>query len=307
MRRLAVFDGHYFLHRTLHLESFAQMEYGGVRTGGVRGVLQAMREGLDAFVANTACCVFDSGLSRRRLSLYPEYKAHRRATDTEEDRAYRELFRDQLPRLIAALPLVGVRPIVLKGREGDDVIAAVCDVAEGTYADQVTVISDDRDLLQLVSPTVSVFRPATKGFVNEANFERILGYKQDYHVLAKAIVGDPSDNIAGVAGVGKKTVEEVFHDYPIAEGLGLKTFCAGHESKRARKIADSWDVVERNVALLDLRREKFDQDSYRAIDSCLSAPSKLNRQEFLKYCRQYGFESVMEMYSWWTQPFDRLR
>lgn len=307
MKKLAIIDGHYYLHRTLHLEAFATMEHRGVKTGGLRGVLQGVRDALDMILPSSAVFVFDAGLSKRRCSLYPEYKAHRRAEDTEEDRQYRELFKGQRKLVLDTLPLTGVRTLVLDGREGDDVIAAVCDVAEGSLADSCVIVSDDKDLLQLVSPTVSVYRPSLKTFINEGNFEKLVGYRQEYHVLAKAIIGDSSDNIKGVSGVGEKTVAEIFTDYPVVEGLGLKTFCAAHESKRARKVADSWDVVERNVALLDLRCEKFDLESYRKVEACLSVPSPLRKTEFLRACARYGYESITDMASWWLTPFWSLR
>jgi DNA polymerase-1 len=161
--------------------------------------------------------------------------------------------------LAGVLPLLGVASLKLPDREGDDVVALVTDKALD-LGHKVVVVTEDKDMLQLVGPSVSVYRPTSDERVDEGSFSDCVGIEvtPDEYLLMRAIEGDKSDNIAGVSGVGRKTALALVEKAPRpASPEVLLETARAQDGARNKKVVESWDVVERNLALMDLEREEF--------------------------------------------------
>lgn len=291
--RILVCDGTYFLYRIFFTSGWALGDSGGL-TGGCYGVLKSIHAALERLNDITGVVVvWDGAKSKRRLELYPEYKANRHAQKSEIN--YDE-FELQMQLLEESLPLLGVKSIRFPDREGDDVIywATRC-------AGEAVIASDDRDMLLMLAPTVDVYRPAKDEYYTWGRFVELNGYPPDKYIYSKAITGDSSDNIKGVKGAGEKTAREFVETLATLQPEVARANAGIHHSKRMRAIYEQWDVVERNIQLMDFRYEPTDPDQIQHINNTLYADRSVDRDAFFEFCRRHKFASMLN--DGWLSPF----
>jgi 5'-3' exonuclease len=225
------------------------------------------------------------------------------------------------------LPLVGVRQVKIKGREGDDVIALIC----GTASNSILVVTEDKDMLQLVSPSVHVYRPMKEQRICVENFETEIKVPYSYFLLWKALIGDDSDNIKGIPKVGEVTVTRIISQlnrfFPrkwppkLAEDwnavLGrLKTVCeqlAAADTKGASRyraviddLASDKSIVRRNIEMMDLSREVFTQQELDLAALSIVNGQKFNEQGLAEACGALEFSQFLSDWTNWTSPFRSL-
>ena len=324
MRKVVLVDGHHMLHRVCFIPELQALKRSdGFPTGPVFGFLRVLRATLDRFTADTCVVCWDtpgtSDVPGRRDTIYPEYKANR--ADKEKPEALQHLGQ-QLEMLFNILPYLNVKQLGIPGFEGDDMIYLL--VKHLSLEDfEPIVVSDDKDLLQLVREGAAVYRPIADQLVNYANFEEMTGTHPEAFVLRKAIVGDTSDNIKGVQGVGEKTADKLLREaYQNEAGdwvvdslmleedyTPLKDLCENHKTKTAQKVTDQWDVVERNLKLMDLRKNVFGSYLSSKADIVIAAPGNMGFTdvELIQELGKYEFNKIMEQFATWITPFRRLR
>ncbi|WP_395666927.1 5'-3' exonuclease H3TH domain-containing protein, partial [Methylocella sp.] len=190
----------------------------GLPTGAVRlfcaKILQFVRDGAAGVRPTHLAIVFDKSENSFRKELYPPYKANR--NEPPEDLV------PQFPLMRAAVRAFGLTPIEQDRFEADDLIAAYARKAAEAGAD-VTIISADKDLMQLVRPGVSMYDPAqgeagAKGSREERRIgvEEVFAYfgaPPDKVVDVQALAGDSTDNVPGAKGVGLKTAAQLIGEY----------------------------------------------------------------------------------------------
>ena len=145
--------------------------------------------------------VFDTTKSERRLAIYPEYKAGRKSSMTEEEYARFKALMEQFRFLVKAM---GFTVYCGHGYEADDYVSVL---AKCLKAYDVYVYSTDKDFLQLVKPNVTIVMTKTDGEhkVTPENFIDEVGVGQEYFIDFKSMIGDKSDNISGIDGIGEVT------------------------------------------------------------------------------------------------------
>ncbi|MBQ4132778.1 MAG: DNA polymerase I, partial [Desulfovibrionaceae bacterium] len=146
-----------------------------------------------------------------RHQLFPEYKAQRSATP--EDLV------SQIEPVQSLVRGLGLRLIVSENCEADDCIASLA--ARLQYERPVVIIGADKDLKQCLSPSVLLWDPASKDekITTLADFEQETGLKPEQWPDFQAVIGDSSDNIPGIPGVGPKTAAKIFADFPTLEKI----------------------------------------------------------------------------------------
>lgn len=207
-----IFDGSYAIHRALHIPEMFNLRnpITGERTGGVYGTLKIIFSELKKNNTYFPIVVFDNGLSTRRLAADPSYKhADIRNNDTslltpeELDNDYVTQYRRQRNKLCEILPYFGIPVLKYKGWEGDDLQKIVSDLAEDAL-----IITDDRDMLQLLNENCRVRRAMANELWTESEF--VASHEFDNisdFIICKAINGDGSDNIPGSCkGVGEASI-----------------------------------------------------------------------------------------------------
>jgi len=206
---------------------------------------------------NVYVVVWDSGRSKRRLQLYPEYKAHR---DVEDKKAEREKIHKDCAFVEA---LVGLTPFYScscpsEPTEGDDIIHTAISNFREEGIGPFLIVSDDKDLLSEVSPDCSQLLVRKGLVITDANVDKYLGFSRDRLWLHKAIAGDTSDNLKGVPGVGEKTATDIVR---VAGSLDeLREAYDGGRIKggRVASVLSSPDVIETHRQLIQLEDVPYD-------------------------------------------------
>jgi len=315
-------DGHFMLHRMCFIRELRDLRAGGRHTGPTFGFLRVLRASLNKFKPDSCIVVWDSGGSKYRKELYPEYKAHRE--DKPKNEALDHIH-EQKGDVQNILPYLSVKQLIIDGYEGDDLLAFLCrELAdEFVYGNEsAIIITEDKDLLQLVGCGVAVYRPISNQMVTEDNFEEITGLEPGrcFFSLRKAITGDTSDNINGVRGVGEKTatklLREFFYDeneedwkLPWKNAIGdFKKFCAEHRTKTAKRIAEEWKTVERNLKLVDLWEITYTATLESKVRPVVKANAPTVPDiELMRKLHEFEFFSFIQSFADWITPFRRLK
>jgi DNA polymerase-1 len=163
-----------------------------------------------AHVANPFCVILDSGRDTFRSQIYAEYKSHRRETP-EELKAQMPMFRD-------ACEAFGIPTISKKGFEADDIIATYSEKLSKQGYD-VKIISSDKDLMQLVSDNVFLFDPIKSKLIKADEVREKYNVLPSQMIFLQALMGDASDNIPGVDGIGPKTAAKLVNEFKTPEML----------------------------------------------------------------------------------------
>jgi len=306
-----VVDGSYVLHRVMHVPQLRQLCNKDKKpSGGVFGVTKSLRATIAQWSEiNRAVFVFDGGRSKRRMELYPEYKKRDPHDEVDPDgMSYIDKFRSQVRLLKFILPRMGVKVVQAMGYEADDLIGHLCK----TLDDQLILVSsDDRDMYQLVSPTVHIWRPMAEERVMLENFQDVAGAKnREYWLLRKAILGDGSDNIPGVHGIGEKTADEVVSS---CEDIGAPPhdkffeYVAAVGSKRAQKIVAGKDIVLRNLELVDISREVIPSVVTEEIKATIATPNEFDILTVKRMFVSLEFYSLIDDFGKWITQFQLLR
>ena len=165
----------------------------------------------------------DEGVFRKQI--YPEYKANRASRPDDfapqEDRIL-QIVRD------AGIPIYGVA-----GFEADDLIATLAKRLCGEGY-EVFMVSKDKDLRQSVNACVKMYDVAGDEVIDAASIEKKLGYRPDQAIEVQTLVGDPTDNVPGVTGVGEKTAAKLISKYGRRRGRGRPRRRADAEAKGER-------------------------------------------------------------------------
>jgi len=186
----------------------------GEPTGGVYGFLSIFFKMYEEERPDYVLVAFDLPSPTVRHIKYAEYKANRSAMP--------DLLRPQLPMLKDLLKHMGIAVCEREGLEADDILGSLAKLAENSGKD-VVIISGDRDLLQIASDNTKIRIPKTKGnttvvedyYANDV-FEKY-GVTPKEYIDVKALMGDASDNIPGVPGIGEKTALKIITEYKSIE------------------------------------------------------------------------------------------
>jgi DNA polymerase-1 len=211
-------------------------------TGAVRifatKLIQFIREGARGRKASHLAMIFDKSENSFRKALYPEYKANR--AEPPEDLV------PQFPLMRAVVRAFGYVPIEQDTYEADDLIATYAGQARAAGA-EVTIVSADKDLMQLIEPGVLLYDPASgereERLIGEAEVRDYFGVAPEKVVDVQALAGDSTDNIPGAPGIGVKTAAQLIGEYGDLETL-LARAAEIRQPKRRETLTDP-AVVEK--------------------------------------------------------------
>lgn len=211
--KIVLIDGHSILNRAFYgIPNLTNAE--GLHTNAVYGFLNILFKILDEEKPGYLAVAFDLHAPTFRHKIYEAYKGTRHGMPEE--------LREQVPLIKDVLAAMGVCTISLEGYEADDILGTVAARSEKQGLD-VTVVSGDRDLLQLATDRVMIRIPKTKGgktVIEDYHAKEVL---ETYQVTPpqiielKALMGDSSDNIPGLPGVGEKTATKIIAAYGTIE------------------------------------------------------------------------------------------
>lgn len=209
MKKLLLIDGHSILNRAFYGVPLLT-NYEGVHTNAVYGFINIMLKALEDENAGYIVVAFDLKAPTFRHKMYTEYKGTRKGMPDE--------LREQVPIIKDVLSAMDIPVVTLEGYEADDILGTLAKKSQADGFD-VSILSGDRDLLQLADEHIKIRLPKTiKGKTEIENY-----YPKDvfekYRVTPiefidlKALMGDSSDNIPGVPGIGEKTATSIITRY----------------------------------------------------------------------------------------------
>ena len=213
--KLVLIDGHSIINRAFYgvpLLSNAE----GLHTNGIYGFLNILFKILDEEKPDYLCVAFDVKEPTFRHKMYAEYKGTRKPMPQE--------LREQVPVLQDVLAAMQIAVVKKGGYEADDILGTLARLGEKEGMD-VTLVSGDRDLLQIASDKIKIRIPKTKGGKTETEDYYAKDVLEKYQVTPlqfielKALMGDTSDNIPGVPKVGEKTAIGLMVSYGSIDGI----------------------------------------------------------------------------------------
>ena len=266
-KRLAIIDGKSVFYRGYYaMPNLSTKD--GVPTGGVYGFAVMALEVIKRLNPDYVCVAWDKPKTniRKRLELYPAYKAGRKPPPAD--------FYEQIPLLHDLLDAFGWPLYELDDYEADDIMGALATQATEQGIETMLVTSD-MDMLQLVDDHVNVYALKT-GLSNielfhPESFEDKYGIRVDQFLDLKALMGDSSDNIPGVPGIGKKgavdllkqfgTLDEVYENTALIKDSVAKKLEAGKESAlMSKKLASIWVDAPIKLDLEEVDGSKCDPE-----------------------------------------------
>lgn len=241
--KIVLIDGHSILNRAFYgLPDLTNAE--GLHTNAVYGFLNIMFKILEEEKPEYLAVAFDRSEPTFRHERYAAYKGTRKPMPTE--------LREQVPLMKEMLTAMGICILEHAGWEADDILGSLARLSE-RQGMQVSLISGDRDLLQIATDKVKIRIPKTKGGKTEIedyyakDVEAAYGVTPTRFIDLKALMGDTADNIPGVPKVGEKTAQELMKQFGSLDGIYEHVEEVGKKSVR--------ESLQANKDLADLSRE----------------------------------------------------
>ena len=238
---LVLVDGSGFIFRAFHaLPPMTSPE--GVPVNAVYGFTTMLARLLKDHVGTHLAVLFDASRQTFRSEIYPQYKAHR--PEPPED------LRPQFSLIREATQAFNVPGIELPGWEADDLIASYA-TAIRAQGGTCTIVSSDKDLMQLVGDGVCMLDPIKQTPVGPAEVETKFGVPPTKVVDVQALMGDPTDNVPGVPGIGPKTAAALVQEYGTLEAV-LNAAPEMKKSKRRDMLIEHADAARVSLQLVTL-------------------------------------------------------
>lgn len=212
MKKILVIDGNSIINRAYYgMRPLTTKS--GKTTHAVYGMINIISRQLSSIKPDYAAVAFDLKAPTFRHQMYDGYKAGR--NPTPEDLI------SQFPDAKECLSLMGLHILELAGYEADDIQGTVAKMAHSQPDTEAYILSGDRDLLQLIDDKVTVLLATNSDtkVMDGDSFREEYGIDSSLFVDMKALMGDSSDNIPGVAGVGKKTAQTLIENFSTLEGI----------------------------------------------------------------------------------------
>jgi DNA polymerase-1 len=226
--------------------------------------------------------IFDKARTSFRNDIYADYKAHR-PDPPEELIPQFELVRD-------ATRAFNVACIEQEGYEADDLIATFADQAIAAGAEEVTIVSSDKDLMQLVGDKVQMQDPMKNKPIGVAEVREKFGVGPDKVIEVQALAGDSVDNVPGVPGIGVKTAAQLIEEYGDLETL-LARAEEIKQPKRRQNLMENADKARLSLQLVTLKHDVPVEVSLDAFAKQEPEPEAL-----LGFLRENGFRSLLARY-----------
>ncbi|MCP3675945.1 MAG: DNA polymerase I, partial [Gammaproteobacteria bacterium] len=206
---LILVDGSSYLFRAFHAMPPLTNSKGNP-TGAVYGVINMMKKLIVEYQPSHMAMIFDAKGKTFRSDLYSEYKAHRPPMPDE--------LRQQIAPLHELIKALGIPLVVIEGVEADDVIGTI---AVKAAADNIPVLisTGDKDLAQLVTPSISLINTMNKVILDPEGVMNKFAVRPDQIIDYLALMGDTSDNIPGIPKVGPKTAAKWLTQYETLDNL----------------------------------------------------------------------------------------
>lgn len=281
--KLVLIDGHSILNRAFFgIPDLTNSE--GLHTNAVYGFLNILFKVLDEEQPQYLTVAFDVSAPTFRHEMYAEYKGTRKPMAPE--------LREQVPLMKEMLQAMGVTIVEKAGYEADDLLGTIAKRAEAQGL-EVSVVSGDRDLLQLATEHIKIRIPKTKRTGTEVEDYYAAQVMEKYQVTpaefidVKALMGDSSDNVPGVPGIGEKTAVKIISQYGSIENA-FAHIDDMSKSKVRESFRENYEKAQfsKKLVTIEIHADvEYDLDGARL--------SSLYTPEAYKMCQRLDFKHML--------------
>lgn len=288
MKRFLLIDTFNFLHRAYHALPKTLTDNEGNPTNAVYGVTSMLISVFELLKPDYIVAALDGRKPTFRVEEFTGYKAHRKPMEDD--------LSSQIPKVFEILDAFGIPKIVVDGYEADDVIGTL-DTRFGNKDVQIVIVSNDRDLWQLVDSNTVIMVPKTKKkpveWLGPREVDALMGFDASLLPDYKGLRGDPSDNIPGIYGVGEKTAKKLIQQFGSMEdiyknvesvtpdSLREKLLNCSEEAFMSKKLATIIVDVPLDLSLDECRYHEFNK---------LRVKEVLGRYNFKSLIKRLGFD-----------------
>ena len=279
-KHLYLIDGSGFIFRAYHALP-PMTRHDGTPINAVMGfsnmLFKLLKDLDDGERPSHLACIFDRARKTFRNDIYPDYKAHRPPAPDD--------LVPQFPIIREAVDAFNVPAIDSDGFEADDIIATYARRAEAAGF-KVTIVSSDKDLMQLVGEQVSMFDSMKNRHIGPDEVFEKFGVTPDKVIEIQALAGDSSDNVPGVPGIGVKTAAQLILEYGDLDSL----LARAEEIKQPKRRQNLIEFADMARISLDLVTLKQDVAGLPDIDSL--AVKDIDPEAVLPFLEEQGFRSL---------------
>ncbi len=285
--KIMIIDGNSILNRAFYGLQGAKLltASGGLHTNAVYGFINILNKYLEEEKPEYLCVAFDLKAPTFRHLEFEGYKAKRRGMPEE--------LAEQLPVMKEVLDAMNVKRLELEGFEADDIIGSISLCAEERGMETV-IVTGDRDSLQLASEKTRIKMPVTRGGRTETDeydggkvFDKY-GVTPGQFIDVKGLMGDTSDNIPGVPGIGEKTALELIIKFKSIENLYENLQAVERNSVREKLQAN------KELAFMSKRIATIDRNMPFLCDVSDLKRSEFNHEVLYELFRRLEFKSLLE-------------
>ena len=309
--RVLLIDGLNLFFRNFAMLNFVNED--GVHVGGLGGFLRSLGTLINRIQPTSVYVVFDGvGSTINRKNLLPEYKSNRNITritnwdifESLDDEHAAKI--DQVVRLIHYLQCLPVKTLSLDKVEADDIIAHLATKLSSDYGSKVFIVSSDKDFIQLVDENIIVYRPIEKDYYTTDTVIEKFSISAANFILYKVLMGDASDKVAGVKGLGEKKLMKLFPELS-QRILTLQDILDISEVKLKEniiyaRVLDMQDQLEKNYRIMNLHNPMLDDIEREFLDAIIEYPlPELDNMKFLKYYHEDGLKHLIKNIDYWIQ------
>jgi DNA polymerase-1 len=309
--RILIIDG-----LNLFLRNFAVLNYinsEGTHIGGLGGFLRSLGSLVKQLKPTSIYIVFDGvGSSINRKNLLPEYKSGRSVlrvnkTSFDSQEKENESKTDQIIHLIHYLQCLPIKILSLDGVEADDIIAFLSKELTKDKKNKAYIVSADNDFLQLVDENISMYRSVEKEFVNPKSVKEKYGVYPHNFLLYKTLMGDSSDKVGGVKGLGKGKFDKLFPEVLELEKLSMEhiyNICAERFKEHVIycRALENFDNLRKAYKIMDLSNPMLDeQEKDYILEHVKESAYELNIETFLRFYTKDGLGNVLKNVDYWIK------
>ncbi len=286
MKKIIMIDGNNLMFRSYYATAYNgnfMNNSKGFPTNALFGFTNMIHKIINEETPEYMIVAFDKGKTFRHEE-YEGYKDGRVETPDE--------LKKQFPKAKELLTAMGIKYYEIDGYEADDIIGTFAKFCDDDKDFIGTIVSSDKDLLQLISSDVDIKLLKQKDYIryNEKTFEKDYGIKPINVIDLKALMGDPSDNIPGVKGVGEKTALKLLHEYKTLDGIyeNIESIKGKIKEKlindrenayKSYHLATIIKEVPMQISIEDTKYQKEDKEKLKQIYEDLEFYSFLKKEE----------------------------
>ena len=280
MKKFYIIDGNAYIHRAYHALPPLSTSY-NQQINAVYGFIKLLLKIKDTFKPGYIAVCFDYPAKNFRHNIFPQYKAHRKPLDEE--------LISQMPIAREAVKALNIDEVEIEGFEADDLIATIAanNKKEGI---QTVIVTGDKDILQLVeNDDILVWNDSKDIMFDEAKVEEKFGVKPPLLADVFSLMGDASDNVPGVKGIGEKTAVKLIKEYGNLENVLSNS--SNVKGNTGKLLQEGKEAALKSKQLVELTANA---DIGRAADAFKL--KELDLEKALPFFEKYEFNSLISKF-----------